>query len=168
MLAASGNLWLVSTTDGIDRSIQYEVTGGSGGPYLFSAAYGDANPSVGSVPVFFSDFYGHTQGTGQGRVYCSNLSGSTAYISIGGSIYTSPTSDSTTLKYEAPTGATSTVFYAIGPAGQPFAGEIDCNLYRRTKQTSGAWGSPVTSWTPYSSQTYSCDFGTYDYYWSIF
>ena len=167
-LVASGTLWMVSTTDGNDRSIMYEVEGVESTPFQFSNIISHTNPSLGSLPISFSDYYGHTQSNAQGRCYSTNNWTTNAYMSIAGSIFSAPTSDSVTLKYTNGTGSTETVWYAQGPAGQAFdSGQVDCFVYRRTKQTTDAWGTAITSWADYTSQTYSCDFGTYDYLWII-
>lgn len=162
-LVASGLLHLYTNADGNNRSITYEVAGSLvSKPVTLSQMFSASNPSV-SSPM--SNFYGHTQGATYGRAYCSNFWTATAYYSHGGAIYSSPTSDNTTLKL---TSASSpvTCYMAEGAAGQPFSGNVSCTLQRRAKQSSDGW-TTVTSWGSYSSQTYSCDFSNYDYLWTI-
>ena len=171
-LAASGTLWLINTVDGNDRSIMYEVEGAASGPYLFTTAVSNSSPSVGSLPRLFSDFYGHEQTILYGRMYSTNNWGTTAYISSTAyGQYTMNTSDNVTLKYTGSGGETSdSTYVAQGPAGQPFDGTEgrSAAIYRRTKQTSGGWGTALSSWTSnYASNTYNCDYTLYDYLWVI-
>ena len=143
----------------------YEVEGTSSPPYTFNTAVGNSSPSIGALPRRFTDFYGHTQGPVYGRLYATNNWTTTAYLMYAGTPYTSPTSDSQTLKLTAGTSPV-TCYFAEGPAGQPFSGQVTCVLKRRTKQTSGGW-TTVQTWGSYYSETYSCDFSTYDYVWEI-
>lgn len=169
-LVSSGDLYLINVGAGYDRSIQYEVTGGSGGPYLFSAAVAAASPSLGSLPRLFSDFYGHDQTILYGRVYITNNWSNTVYVnSTTYGIYSSANTDDTVLKFTDTAGTSSdTVFVSQGPAGQPFdSGQVTCALYRRTKQTSNAWGTAIQTWSNYTSQTASLDYTQYDYFWDI-
>jgi hypothetical protein len=167
-LVTGGTLWQVSTVDGNTRSILYEVSGGAGSPPSTLLGLASSSvPSVGSAPLLQTDFYGHTQGTVYGRAYCTNNWNTSAYYQHGtGNTYLSPTSDSQTLKL---TSATASVVCSMaeGPLGQPFSsGTVSCTLERRTKQTGGGWTS-VQTWSDYTSQTYTCDFSTYDYHWTI-
>jgi hypothetical protein len=167
-LVTGGTLWMVSTTDGNNRSILYEISGGGGSPpTTLNQLATSSDPSIGTLPHLMSDFYGHTQGTLLGRAYCTNNWTTTAYYQHGtGNTYSSPTSDNTTLKL---TSVQSSVVCSMaeGPLGQAFgSGTVSCTLERRTKQTGGGWSS-VTSWADYTSQTYTCDFSTYDYLWTI-
>jgi hypothetical protein len=171
-LAASGTLWMISTTDGNDRSIMYEVEGVSSTPFSFSTLVTNSNPNLGPLPVSFSDFYGHAQTTDQGRMYATNGWSSTAYIdSANYGQFSSPTTDIVALKYTDPFPGISSdsTYFAQGPAGQPFDGTegITAQIYRRTKQTSGSWGSALNTWNNYASQTYTADYTLYDYLWTI-
>jgi hypothetical protein len=163
MALESDHLYLTSNVDGNNRSIMYEVEGVISPPYSLSQAFANSIPSVSTL---MTNFFGHTQITTHGRLYCTNQWSSTAYMSIAGSLFTSPTSDSATLKYTNPTGTTETCFYAEGPAGQPFTNNVQCYVGRRAKHTEGGF-TTFQNWATYSSQSISCDFNTYDYLWTI-
>lgn len=170
-LVASGVLWMVYTGDGADRSILSEVSGGAGSPpvTLLSLVAG-SNPSVGSAPINMSAFYGHTQGAVNGDLYASNFYTATAYLSYGGYTYESPTTDNVTKKVDNSVTSPVSCFFAEGPAGQPFSDfTVTCLLKRRTKNTTGGWTDITpTGWdTNYTSQSYSCDFSTYDYLFEL-
>lgn len=171
-LAASGTLWLASTTDGTDRSIMYEVEGVSSPPYNFLLAVSNSTPSVGSAPINFSDFYGHEQTTLYGRMYGTNSTGTGYYISSNAyGHYSLADGDNVTYKYTGSGGETGdTTWVAQGPAGQPFDGTegYTASIYRRTKQTSGGWGTALQTWNNYASETYtSTDYTNYDYLWTL-
>jgi hypothetical protein len=169
-LVSSGTLWMISTTDGNDRSIMYEVEGVASWPYNFTTLVSNSSPSVGSLPVSFSDFYSHEQTTLNGRVYATNAWSSVMYVSSTAyGFYSSSNGDSVTYKYTGAGGETSdSCWCAQGPAGQAFtSGQVTCDLFRRTKQTSGSWGSAISSWADYTSQTANLDYTLYDYLWDI-
>jgi phospholipase/lecithinase/hemolysin len=167
-LVASGRLNLYTNADGNNRSITYEVAGSLvSKPITLSGMFNASNPSV---SVAMSNFYGHTQGTTYGDLYCTNNYSATAYISFGGVEYSSPTSDNVTKKVENAASSPVSCYYAEGASGQPFSsGVVTCQLQRRTKNTSGGWTDITPSgWdTDYTSQSYSCAFDTYDYLFTL-
>jgi hypothetical protein len=58
-LVSSGTIGIKNATN--TRSIEYEIQGNKTGTQAFTGLSNTADPSVGSLPTSFSDFYSHTQ-----------------------------------------------------------------------------------------------------------
>jgi len=166
-LAASGVLYLRSTTFGTDRSIEYEVEKGdvSTGPYTFQTAISNSEPSVGSLPVFFSDFYGFAQlvrGRLYGQVNIDGLTPARLYPLTTGGYDTISDNDTETLSYSDIVNQSCKMTKANG-ADWSAGDAVDLNIYRRTANTSGSWGTAVQTYLSYASESYLCNFESYDY-----
>lgn len=165
-LEASGILWMHSTTNGNSRSIYYEVYGETAsGVSYFTDIVGDSDPIVSaSLPHYFSDFYSHTQTT-YGRCYGEDdhvlynfwLYDGSSYIAVS-------TTGTETIEFIGSGSAQSVSGHKTSSGGNfLLTDNVAMQVYRRTKNTSNVWGVYVQVWNPYVSQSYTCDFTTYDY-----
>jgi len=148
----------------------YEITGAVGGIWRMVQAQILSDPSVGSLPVTSSDFYSHSQAAApEGRLYVTNGSGADTHL--WGPVFRGTIHDgaSEQLRYISSTGNSETLSLKKTSGGTDYVSgdSVDMDVFRRTKQTSGTWGTAVQSWSPYTSQTYNCDFGTYDYLFDL-
>ena len=165
-LVSSGVIRLNSTSEGIFKSIQYEVEDGSTyTPYLFTTAVTNSDPTIGSLPKAFSDFYGHNQVEPYGRFYASNDFGSGTFANYGGA-KTAVAQASVEQLILTATSSPVNINFTKTSLGAPYvAGDFAImDVKRRTKFTTGAWNTILGgTFDPFLAQTYSADFSTYDY-----
>ena len=163
-LPSSGDISLSAILTEVERS---GVTTGD-----FSDAVEDSDPAVdgGSLPADFTDFYGHTQSTTYGKIYAQAPTSSVAMyvrdttnnVNLG----SVAAGGSETLVYE-PTVSSLTTKMTKTKTGTDFTSSdnVDGYLYRRVK--GGSTWSQINSWSSYTGQTISMDFGNYDYKWEL-
>jgi hypothetical protein len=171
-LPASGNISLKNKA-GTGNSIEEEVYGAMDGTTdrSFLDVVGDSNPSVGSAPVSFSDFYGFTQ-TLQGRLYGNSISvgnDSDAYITGVTGIFRITDGGGETLLWTSRQGENTSTYLKKATGSNYTSGDARrVDVYRRTKQTSGSW-SLDTTYLNYDSSLdiHSTDYSTYDYKFEI-
>jgi hypothetical protein len=169
-LVSSGVLRLSSTSEGTNRSIQYEVEASTTTPYLFSTSVTHSSPSIGSLPKRFTDFYGHAQVTVLGRLYGKNDTGDVDdyYVVTETDNNEFAVPDDNT-EYLLDTVVQNQNVKFTDDIAADFTGSEGYTMavYRRTKLTSDSW-SFVTSFSSYASESYSCDFLSYDYLFEIY
>ena len=172
-LVISGSIGINSIGIGLSNtSIVEEVLGSYQSTDLL-ALQAASDPEVGSpTNVSVTDFYGHTQDE-WGQCYGQSDGTRTGYIKrvTQGNTYLISTSDLTpNEKFEGNQNENVRVDRTNTGTAFIAADKCICYLYKRTKNTSGSWGSPIQTWVPpsyYLSQAYACDFDTYDYLWLI-
>lgn len=161
-LAGSGDLHLGSNTGGTTRCIRYEILSAYGSYSLTTA-----NTAT-SQGLDMTDYYSYshvTYGTMYGQTFHQGP-GSPANIkriTHGGLYFPTATEAimfAATQNEDTKATADSGIDYIVTDN----AGAI---IYRRLKGTSDSWITAQSWIVSYQSETYSCDFTTYDYKWYI-
>lgn len=116
-----------------------------------------------TVPDSVAEFYGYSAVT-YGRLYGQSFSSSYSAVRVYyGASFGNISGSSEQL---IGTMTSSPINISMRQSnGSNFTGSefVVMSVYRRTKNTSGSWGSSIQDFSFYNSATYSADFSTYDY-----